>query len=449
MVLVYGGMAPFNAEALTALPTSVLCLYFGQWSYGILSSTRYTVGIEPNSCSGQNCTAVFLPGGIQAPRQRTSLLNESLYDGTALNLSSSILVENAPGYQLEFSSINPNFTFDDSDCITYGKERGDGVYFCIGSNQSTFLAGFSPIYYTKSGWSVCPSILYNAGSCYNSTNWTTPLQQTTSLDVFKRYATVAYDRQNESILTIEMISDPETEIIDPNDFRSVITKSLSPDLNGSNNDITMSESLVIQLGFVLRLNQDTYPDDNHTVLNLLRGVLTVPIQWSFEALIGLNISATQSDPNSTRYAMPDDVMVRAFSASSTYRAMAKYPPTVYFFAGVVGLLLLCGNALFWYLYLQATVVPNTSFFPEIDIVSKSAFPKFVEGGVGDYNSVLREAGLTNAQSTAIVKEVKDKVLRVVEVDGLNGEKNIVIVVTGQRGGIQAEGLNCLRSGINY
>jgi hypothetical protein len=346
--------------------------------------------------------------------------------------------------------MNPNFMFNDSDCITYGKERGDGVYICIGANQSTILAGFSPIlHFANSGWSVCPSSLYNTGSCNNSTNWTTPLQQTTSLDILKRYATVAYDRQNSSILTIETISDPETAIIDPSEFRSIVTKALSQDLNGTNDDIAMSEAVAYQLGFVLRINQDNYPDDNHTVLNLLRGVLTVPIQWSFEALIDLNISATESDPNSTRYAMPDDVKVRAFSASSTYRAMAKYPPTVYSFIGVVGLLLLCGNALFWYLYLPATVVPNTSFFPEIDIVSKSALPKSVEGGVGDYNSVLREAGLANAYSTAIVNGVKDKVLRVVEVDGPNGEKHIVIVVAGQSGGIQGEGLNCLRSGINY
>lgn len=343
--------------------------------------------------------------------------------------------------------MSPNFVFNESDCITYGKERGDGIYICIGANQSTILAGFSPglLYFSNSGWSVCPSILYSTGSCYSNTNWTTPLQHTTSLDILKRYATVAYDRQNLSIIAIETISDPETEIIDPSDFRSIVTKALSQDLNGSNDDIAMSESLVYQLGFVLRLNQDNYPDDNHTVLKLLRGVLTVPIQWSFEALIGLNISATQSDPHSTRYEMPEDVKVQASSASSTYRAMAKYPPTLYSFLGIVGLLVSCGTTLFLYLFLHATVVPNASFFPEIDIVSKSALPKSVEEGVGDYSSVLREAGLGNACSKAIVQGVKDKVLRVVEVDGLNGEKNIVIVVAGQRGEVH----NCLRSGINY
>jgi hypothetical protein len=407
------------------------------------------VGIAAETCSGPNCTAVFLPGGISAPRERTSILNESLFDGGALDAFPAILVQNAPGYQLEFSSTD--FKFNEADCVTYGRDRGDGVYFCIGSNSSTILAGSSPKIWLNSGWSVCPTSLYRTGSCYNSTNWTSPLQQSTSLDIFKRYATVAYDRQNSSIVSLETISPPETASINSSDLLAIIGKTLSPaGINATTDDTSMTEALIFQLGYVLRIQQDRYPDDNHTTVNLLRGVLTIPLQWSFSALVNLNISATEADPNSTRYALPNDTKVLAFTADHTYRAMAKYPLTVYLFLGTAAVLILCSNLLFWYLYLHATVVPNTSFYPEIDVISKSAYPRVGERDLGDYNSVLRDAGLGNAHSMDIAKGIKDKVLRVVETDGVNGEKVLVLAVAGPgEDGIRGEGVSVLRRRVYY
>jgi hypothetical protein len=411
------------------------------------------VGIVAETCQGPNCTAVFLPGGISGPRERTSILNESLFDDDgALDGSPAILIENAPGYQLEFSSMSPNFKFNEADCETYGTDRGDGVYLCIGSNSSTIQAGSSQKIAANSGWSVCPTSLHQTGSCYNNTNWTSTLQQTTSLDIFKRYATVAYDRQNSSILDLETISAPETVSINSNDLLAIIGKSLTPVVNATADDISMTQGLVFQLGFVLRLQQDRYPDDNHTSVNILRGALTIPLQWSFSALVTLNVSATEADPNSTRYALPDDNKVFAYTADQTYRAMAKYPLTVYVFLGTAAVLILCSNLLFWYLYLQATVVPNTSFYPEIDVVSKAAHPSAGGRVIGDYNSVLRDAGLGNAHSMDIVREIKDKVVRVVETDGVNGEKVLVLVVAVAgpgEDGIRGEGVNVLRTGVNY
>jgi len=90
------------------------------------------------------CNAIH-DSGLESPR----LLNApgfTLFNGTILDQLEDtfpIFISNAPGYQLEFFPVNSSYAYDDSECTTYGKDRGDSVYMCLGSNRSTILAGSS------------------------------------------------------------------------------------------------------------------------------------------------------------------------------------------------------------------------------------------------------------------------------------------------------------------
>jgi len=123
-----------------------MSIYYIQWAYVILGVSKYVVGVSPSTCQGygSDCTAVFLPGGIETARLQTGNLNSTLLNGTILQDSSAMLINNAPGYQLEFFPVG-YYDFDPSECVVYGQEQNDSLKICLSSQGSTILAGSYPI----------------------------------------------------------------------------------------------------------------------------------------------------------------------------------------------------------------------------------------------------------------------------------------------------------------
>ena len=141
-VSVLAGLAPINIGLLGFVPVSIMCVYFSANTYSILGASNFVTGVAPVQCSGSKCTSVFLPGGVALARLNDGNLNATLLNGTALNHAPVIMINNAPGFQVEFSMIDPDFAFNASDCATFGQHRGQGLYLCVGSKNSTLQAGW-------------------------------------------------------------------------------------------------------------------------------------------------------------------------------------------------------------------------------------------------------------------------------------------------------------------
>jgi hypothetical protein len=76
-----------------------------------------------------------MPGGVESVVFREQNLNHS-------ESSDVIVVNNAPGFQLDFSPVAENFTFDfDNDCAVFGEGTGAGIQICLWSDNSTLMAG--------------------------------------------------------------------------------------------------------------------------------------------------------------------------------------------------------------------------------------------------------------------------------------------------------------------
>ena len=247
------------------------------------------------------------------------------------------------------------------------------------------------------------------------------------MNVFKRYSTVAYDTANLSILSVESVTAPEVVTIDPQEFRTIFSTAFTPVTNLSSDDTEMTNGLLFQIGWFLRLYQDDFADNNFTPLNFLRGLLTVPIQFTVTGLQYVNSTVSAIDPQSTEYALPDDLKTTASTARSTYRAQSTKPWTVYTFIAVVVVLLLCGNILFALVWSKPLLaVPNISSFSEVDVTSKSG-RLLTQQTLQDYCSALRQAGLGNASSADIVQGVKRKNIRVVEIEGATPEETFFLL----------------------
>jgi hypothetical protein len=136
-----------DKRVLDYIPTSVMCMYYLAWVPDILSASKYVTGISPSNCTS-DCTAVFLPGGLELARVFGPDLNATLLEGNIFGDVDAVLLNNATGIGLEFSSPSDSFEFDmQNDCQLYAL-RDDSVQICITTKGSFLIAGD----YTLSEW---------------------------------------------------------------------------------------------------------------------------------------------------------------------------------------------------------------------------------------------------------------------------------------------------------
>ena len=91
-----------------------------------------------------------------------------------------------------------------------------------------------------------------------------------------------------------------------------ITAALTPGLNATSDDTELSNALLFQLGWVLRVYQDNFREADGVALALLRGFLTVPIQFSTLVWVFANATASPSDIG--HFALPPDFETTASAA---------------------------------------------------------------------------------------------------------------------------------------
>lgn len=120
---------------------------------GILTDPKFVLGVPPvsPSCKGVDCRSFFFPGGLELLLHRNGT---TIFDGTQPG-DQVLIVNDAPGYQIEFFSSD--FTFDTSvDCQIYGLPVS-ALYACVASRNNTIFSGESfwqPPFLSRFGFSV-------------------------------------------------------------------------------------------------------------------------------------------------------------------------------------------------------------------------------------------------------------------------------------------------------
>jgi hypothetical protein len=294
------------------------------------------------------------------------------------------------------------------------------------------------------GWSICPSDLFIYGRCLNDTSWTTQPDESTVLNIRKRYATVAYDIGNFSILSIESIGDPEpittsfiTEAV--GNLTQVFSLAFSPipsTFNTTNQNFTTyaaSWSNYYMLSWALRLYQDDYRNYPGGPLDVLKSFLTIPIQFSTIAWQWADWDTLPSDLNTT-----------GTYATSSSRVLGKPWVLIVFTAGSGSLIVSSAMILVW-VVVGGPVTPNSSNWPEMDVSAKTSPWKMRSGheghdeetmalGLGEFS---RENGLGNGTSRDVRACIRDKRVFVGVLRG-----GIVVAMGG-------EGLGRLEAGLGY
>lgn len=258
------------------------------------------------------------------------------------------------------------------------------------------------------GWSICPSDLFYLGLCLNNTSWKDQPDESTVLNIGKRYATVAYDIRNFSILSIESIGNPEpitatfiseavgnlTKIFSLA-FSSIPDTFTTTDQNFET--YAASWSNFYMLSWALRLYQDDYRNYPGGPLDVLKSFLTIPIQFSTTAWQWASWDT-----------LPPDLYTTGTYATSSSRVLGKFWVLIVFAAGAGSLILFSAGVLVW-VDVWGPATPNSSKWPEMDTLAKSKFQDAKRSSgeeskditVPDLERFSRQNGLGNGTSTEV------------------------------------------------
>jgi hypothetical protein len=195
--------------------------------------------------------------------------------------------------------------------------------------------------------------------------------------IHHRYADVAYDLNNFTILSVQSITDPEP--IDPA-FISQTVGNLSylfsfafttlPDTFKTSDpgfeNYTSSWCSQFDIGWALRLYQDDYRNYPGGPLDVLKGFLTVPIQFSTTAWQWASFDT-----------LPQNLRTTASFSSSSQRALGRLWALVVFTAGAGALILISVAALLW--VVRGPRIPDSPRWSELDALAMHRIDQFLKG----------------------------------------------------------------------
>ena len=275
---------------------------------------------------------------------------------------------------------------------------------------------------------------------------------------FRRRATVAHHRRNLTIFNILSITDPVPAELSVADMRHVYSKALVPPANlkaiTNQTDSNAANKLLYQLGYTLRLYHADFPADLQRPLDVLRGFLAVPVVFSTTVWTYANQTTTRKQG---LVPIPPDLETTASGAVVTLRVIAGLW-TVITFDILVAVLVVWSGSIYFYIWwnrmINKIVSPNTSSFGEIDVSAKTAYAAPMERGLtehgvpdgnSDWSSMLRDAGLGNAESRAIINVIQGQRVRVANIDGV---QKLILVTAGD--GVQfSNKFTTLSRGVRY
>ena len=201
------GFQSFNSSVASLLAFSADQI-FGVSMDEFLVNPRFVVDITPVDRGNQSCSTGYDINKGQACTRNMFLPTSG---GSALDETHPeadlVVVQDAIGYQLEFSSLDEAFQFDSvAHCHIYGTDL-TAFQLCLRSAYDASIAASkcsSMDFWSGSqavGLNYCAMIDGRNGSCLSSTEWAEAPGWRTMMEVTLRKADVAYSRRNNTIVT--------------------------------------------------------------------------------------------------------------------------------------------------------------------------------------------------------------------------------------------------------
>ena len=153
------------------------------------------------------------------------------------------------------------------------------------------------------------------------------------MSAFKRYAIVAYDPRNFSILSVESVSSPELVIYNASNFQEIFSTLLTPKSNSISIHTLIANSMFFNLGRLLQSYQGYFGYDQQGPVDFLQHMLTISIQFSTVAWQLANLTTATEFRTDEPSLFPSDLETTASAVCITKRVIAA-PWTIYTFISI-------------------------------------------------------------------------------------------------------------------
>lgn len=229
----------------------------------------------------------------------------------------------------------------------------------------------------QSGSSYCPIALQYKQTCLNDTSWTSPLQISSSLFVYKRYGTVSYSRSNFSVLSVTDLTVPEREIVKLEDYLLALS-AVVPGFNPTNSSVNSSmqgdnSALAIYAVTALPLNDNEVAKKQS--LQAIRKAMSVPFNY-FHANYFSSPSIFELE-DAPRQGLPED-MYTTLSISIMSHQVVAGQVSRWLFGLLSGLLLaLSVSIMITTVRICGNKPPQRCGYPTLDFAAVCA----VKGGI--------------------------------------------------------------------
>jgi hypothetical protein len=122
-----------GTNAATLQDTGINMMITGATN-SILTDPGFVISVAPIACKSSDCKSLFLPGGMELVRSNGVAINTTLFPNESV-----IIVNNAPGFQLEYESSDYKFNYT-TDCTMFGYDVSS-FFACLKFNGQNITAG--------------------------------------------------------------------------------------------------------------------------------------------------------------------------------------------------------------------------------------------------------------------------------------------------------------------
>ncbi|KAK1455718.1 hypothetical protein CMEL01_04478 [Colletotrichum melonis] len=363
---VSAGIAPFNASYIYEIRQSTATALLVQMGSPAWSD-RDSFSLDPLHQGVGKCTG---NDGGWAPCDESHLLTGGVVSiaPQADNLTSypdsaAYVVPNTRVVQLEYGRVH------DLDAL-----RTNGTCFLIGADSaaSYWCAAVGKQKGLLFGSAYCPIALQLTSSCINNTAWTNPLELSSSLYVYSRYATVTYDRGNFSILDVSDMTPPEQDIIGLDEYMLSLS-AVVPGFNKSG-PATKGDNSALAIYAVTALPINDSEVAKKQSLRAVRKALSVPFSYFHANYFSSGPSIWEL--KTPREGLPED-MYSTLSISILSHQVVAGIVSRWLFVTVAGIILCISLAIIIATSRVCVKRPERCGYPTLDFAAVCA----VRGGI--------------------------------------------------------------------
>ncbi|CAH0016651.1 unnamed protein product [Clonostachys rhizophaga] len=357
---VYAGLIPIRIAVVDSplLTTADLSMYFYSLTSSLLLDSRYAIQHRFPGCS-QGCRSILLPGGLETARRYDPLLKHTVFEGGTFDGADSIQIEHAPGMLATFERLPADFSFDPAGCTYTGERINNTLVMCAQQLGQSLAVG----------WAACPIKEYSARECSPEVTWTSgPIQYSTNVSVFEQYTRTTYNRNNFSIVNTEMTSPVgESQItLKEDEYRRIFRKVLNANTT-RRSDLSNMDALVHSITWLHRTYDNSFPDDQQSVLTSLHNFIGVSLQFMVTAVQFANYTVNVGGNTDTSLALPDSMVTSAVSGRSMQKLSIQHWTGVIFIV-TEGLIIVFTALAILLILWGVERLPDKSATAEIDIL---------------------------------------------------------------------------------